>query len=75
MSTFAIVKVSPSGRVGQMQFPFEHWLEINLWMTAPPGHRPHIQRALPFLDAEHREFLISGTTPEEWREIFGEDDE
>ncbi len=30
-----------------------------------------IQNVYPQLDNEQREFLISGTTPEEWREMFG----
>lgn len=28
-----------------------------------------MQNAFPFLSAEEREFLISGTTPEEWDKI------
>jgi hypothetical protein len=31
-----------------------------------------IQRAMPNLTAEEREFLMTGTTPEEWKEMFGE---
>ncbi len=34
-----------------------------------------IQRALPHLDAETREFMISGTTPEEWKKLFPKGDE
>ena len=30
-----------------------------------------IQKAFPDLDAGQREFLISGTTPEEWTAAFG----
>jgi len=30
-----------------------------------------MQDAFPFLSADEREFLISGTTPEEWAEMFG----
>src|SRR5262245_23578820 len=33
-----------------------------------------IQTIAPYLSADDREFLISGTTPEEWAELFGEDD-
>jgi len=32
-----------------------------------------IQEAFPDLDAGDREFLLSGTTPAEWDEIFGEE--
>jgi len=31
-----------------------------------------IQRAMPNLTAAEREFLMTGSTPEEWEEIFGE---
>lgn len=30
-----------------------------------------IQVAMPNVPADLREFLITGTTPEEWNEIFG----
>lgn len=33
-----------------------------------------IQSAFPGLSAEDREFLISGTSPEGWREMFGDPD-
>jgi len=32
-----------------------------------------IQNALPYLTANEREFLITGITPEEWSEQFGEE--
>jgi hypothetical protein len=35
----------------------------------------HIQEAFPMLPAEHREFLLSGITPEEWNEIFAEEED
>ena len=34
-----------------------------------------IQAVFPNLSAGEREFLISGITPEEWNNTFGEDDE
>ena len=30
-----------------------------------------IQDAMPFLDVDQREFIISGLTPEMWEECFG----
>jgi len=30
-----------------------------------------IQDAMPFLDVDQREFIISGLTPEMWEEYFG----
>jgi hypothetical protein len=32
-----------------------------------------IQDAMPHLSADDREFIITGITPEEWDEIFGDD--
>lgn len=34
-----------------------------------------IQHAFPFLNADQREFLMTGITSEEWDELFGDDDE
>lgn len=34
-----------------------------------------IQYALPHLNDDEREFLISGITPEEWNEEFGKDED
>ena len=34
-----------------------------------------IQDAFPNLNAEQREFLLSGITPQEWNDTFGEEDE
>lgn len=31
-----------------------------------------MQDAFHFLNADEREFLISGTTPEEWKAMFGD---
>jgi hypothetical protein len=34
-----------------------------------------IQEAFPDLSADEREFLMTGSTPAEWQEIFGSDDD
>lgn len=34
-----------------------------------------IQRALPHLNKDEREFLLTGSTPSEWDEAFKEDEE
>jgi hypothetical protein len=34
-----------------------------------------IQKALPMLDADQREFLISGTSPEGWEILFPKEEE
>ena len=33
-----------------------------------------IQNVLPFLSAEHREFLMTGITPDEWNRMFKEEE-
>lgn len=35
----------------------------------------HIQWVLPHLSADDREFLLTGTTPEEWNDAFSENDD
>jgi 7,8-dihydro-6-hydroxymethylpterin-pyrophosphokinase len=32
-----------------------------------------IQRAMPHLSADEREFILTGILPEEWDEMFGEE--
>ena len=32
-----------------------------------------IQNAMPHLTADEREFIMTGTTPDEWDAMFGED--
>jgi hypothetical protein len=34
-----------------------------------------IQDAMPDLSSEMREFIVSGITPWEWEELYGEEDE
>ena len=48
--------------------------EFNAGLKAWDGHWL-IQEALPGLTMGEREFLMSGTTPEEWDELFDEDEE
>jgi len=33
-----------------------------------------IQHAFPMLSSEHREFLLTGVTQEEWDEVFGKEE-
>ena len=34
-----------------------------------------VQDAFPQLNAAEREFILTGITPKEWAEVFGEDDD
>ena len=45
--------------------------EFNAGLKAWDGHWL-IQEALPGLTMGEREFLMTGTTPEEWDELFGD---
>ena len=58
-----------SGKQNQMVLPvrqgqIEHWIDTCML----------VQDAFPQLNADQREFLISGSTPEEWDAMFGEDE-
>ncbi len=33
-----------------------------------------IQKAMPNLSADDREFIMTGITPEEWEDVFGKED-
>jgi uncharacterized protein (DUF779 family) len=32
-----------------------------------------VQNVFPHLNSEEREFIVSGITPQEWKEVFGEE--
>jgi len=38
-------------------------------------HGELIQNVMPHLSDDEREFMMTGSTPEEWEEMFGDDDE
>jgi hypothetical protein len=42
--------------------------QLHAWQTGTP-----IQRAIPHLSADDREFLMTGITPEEWAKTFPPD--
>lgn len=50
---------------------FGQWMEFDRFAEDYPNV-PLIQDALPFLSSDEREFLISGTTPEEFNLMFEE---
>lgn len=58
-----------SGRTHTQEFPSLTQERIDQWeRTGEP-----IQRAFPELNADQREFLLTGMTPEEWKEAFGDE--
>jgi hypothetical protein len=52
-----------------------HKGEIDRAWYAWREERKFIQDAFPFLNADEREFIQSGTTPEEWDAMFPKKDE
>tara|TARA_R100000995_G_C3484450_1_gene126279 strand:+ start:5226 stop:5459 length:234 start_codon:yes stop_codon:yes gene_type:complete len=62
-------KSTVSGRVNSMLLPttqgkIEYWIESGKL----------IQDVMPDLNDNQREFLMSGITPREWNDMFGEED-
>jgi len=59
-----------SGRLNSMLLPttqgkIEYWIESGKL----------IQDVMPDLSDDQREFLMSGITPREWNDMFGEEDD
>lgn len=67
-----LTKVSAfTGKTHTMELPLTEdefkWC-ATMWKTNTP-----IQDAFPMLNADQREFIKTGVTPEEWKETFGEE--
>ena len=43
--------------------------QVNAWMSGTL-----IQKAMPHISEDHREFLMTGITPKEWADVFGDED-
>lgn len=64
-----ILRVSPySRKVHVMDLPVTH-AQLAAWRNGEL-----IQNALPHLTADEREFIKTGITPEEWKELYGEEE-
>ncbi len=62
-----IERVSPlSGNKNVLDIPVT-LAQLTMWKGGEL-----IQRAMPNLSADEREFLMTGITPEEWEKTFGE---
>ena len=57
--------VLPSLTVEQFEVRMQWWMEKGM----------NIQDAFPMLGDDEREFLLTGLTPEEWDDLFGEEEE
>jgi hypothetical protein len=70
-SGFVLYKTSMiSGKVHSMELPGVTEEAYRRWLCSPTL----IQDAFPHLSADQREFMMTGITPEEWNEAFGDDD-
>lgn len=67
-----------TGKINTMELPLtQQELDDGLkrsWSANPGVGTEHIQHIFPQLNADQREFLMTGCTPEEWAEMFGDDD-
>lgn len=54
-----------------------HTLDLNITQEQMDLYRSGelVQVAFPQLSIEDREFILTGTTPEEWKAVFGEDED
>ena len=64
-----VVQVSPiSGNINTMELPIRQG-QIEYWQFS--GEL--VQNVFPHLNADEREFLMTGITPEEWSTAFGKE--
>ena len=59
-----------TGKVNYMDIPVATE-RLNAYFSG--GRKGLIQNWFPDLSADQREFLITGSTPEEWEAVFGEE--
>ena len=59
-----------TGKLNTMALPVSP-AQIAAWQ----GGRRLIQECFPTLSDDEREFLMSGSTPEEWDAVFGQEEE
>lgn len=65
-----ITRKSPfSGKTHTLEIPVTDF-QLQEWQRGVL-----IQNAMPKVSAEHREFIMTGITPDEWAQIFPEGDE
>lgn len=71
-----ITKVSrATGIEHTMDLPITQAELDRCWSENPNRQGEHVQDVFPYLSPDQREFLISGTTAQEWEELFGSGDE
>lgn len=63
-----------SGKENTMELDVTQEQLDQCWSQNARREGKHIQDVLPHLTPDEREFLMTGSTPEEWKEIFGDDE-
>lgn len=61
-----------TGQMNSMELPITPWefeAGYDAWKNGA-----YIQDAMPTLNADQREFIKTGITPQKWAEIYGEDE-
>ena len=61
-----------SGQLNEMVL-FVDQDALERWLEARPGQKRFIQDEFPHLSDDEREFLLTGSTPDEWERYFGEE--
>ena len=61
-----------SGKVNSMDIPLSESNYMEAYQKWQNG--AYIQNAFPMLNVDQREFLMTGTTPEEWNQMFSEEE-
>lgn len=72
--SFSLTKLSPiTGKENTMELPIDE----ETFKTAEAFRQRGmlIQHAYPMLSADHREFILTGVTPEEWAAAFPDEEE
>ena len=65
-----VVQVSPiSGNINTMELPIRQG-QIEYWQASSEL----VQNVFPHLNADEREFLMTGIMPEEWGQAFPEEE-
>lgn len=75
ISDYVLTRTSIFGNTNSMTFPGELMDQIEVWLDTPRTERKAVQYAFPFLSTDQREFLMTGISPGEWDDIFGDEDE
>ena len=73
---FVLAIASPiTGKQNTMSFPNRLMKPIVHWLNSDSSERPFVQDAFPSLTPGEREFLLTGIHPDEFDELFKDEEE